>query len=150
MKIKSKFLGEQHVDPNTVISFPNGIPGFENQKRFKLFHQEGSDIVFWLQSLDDEELTFSVTQPCHFNINYSFPLSDEEESLLALDNDDDLVILVILHQDKNEGRPMVKGSVKSPLLINAGKRIGLQKNLLNAEQSIILTNKNSEIELSEI
>ncbi len=149
MKIKSKFLGEQQIDPDTIITFPNGIPGFEEQKRFKLFHQEGSDIVFWLQSLDDEDLTFSVAQPGHFNISYSFPLSEQEKTLLALENSEDLLILVMLHKDDNQGRPVIKGSIKSPLLINAGKRIGLQKILHDVEQSITLTEKSSEIELSE-
>lgn len=153
MKIKSKFLGEQSIDPNTIINFPNGIPGFETQKRFKLFHQEGNDIVYWLQSVDDENLTFSVTHPNHFNISYSFPLTESEEELLALDNEEDLLILIMLHKDQNGGdspeRPTIKGSIRSPLLINSYKRIGLQKNLVDVEQSITLTEQRSEIELSE-
>lgn len=149
MKIKSKFLGEQQIDPNTIINFPNGIPGFEDQKRFKLFHQEGSDIVFWLQSLDDEDLTFSVTHPSHFHISYSFALDDDEEKLLALDSDEDLLILIMLHKDENQDHPTVKGSIRSPLLINSRSRIGLQKSLQDVEQSITLTEKNSEIELAE-
>ena len=152
MEIKSKLLGEQQIDPDSIITFPNGIPGFENQKRFKLFHQEGSDIVYWLQAVDDEELTFSVTHPSHFNINYSFFLSDEEEALLDLDSSEDLLILILLHKDENnmaDGKPTIKGSIKSPLLINSSKRIGLQKIMAEVEQSITLTEKHSEIELSE-
>ena len=70
MEIKSKLLGEQAVDPDTIITFPHGIPGFESDTRFKFFHQEGSNIVFWLQSVDNEEVLFSVAHPTHFNINY--------------------------------------------------------------------------------
>ncbi len=36
MEIKSSFLGEQSIDSNTIITFPNGILGFEDQTRFKL------------------------------------------------------------------------------------------------------------------
>ena len=36
-----------------------------------------------------------------------------------------------------------------PLLINSDKRIGLQKVLAKIEQSITLTEKNSEIDVSE-
>ncbi|WP_305909181.1 flagellar assembly protein FliW [Methylomarinum sp. Ch1-1] len=152
MEIKSKFLGEQQVDPDTIITFPNGIPGFENQHRFKLFHQEHSNIVYWLQSLDDEALTFSVTHPSHFNINYRFSLTDDEEKLLALDNSEDLLLLILLHKDEQTedvDGPTVKGSIKSPLLINSAKRVGLQKFLGEVEQSITLMEKNSEINLSE-
>lgn len=152
MEIKSRFLGDQHIDPDTVITFPQGIPGFENQKHFKLFHQEGSDIVYWLQSLDDENLTFSLTLPSLFNINYSFVLNDEEEQLLELDNSEDLLILILLHKDIDESadeKPTVKGSIKSPLLINSNKRIGIQKILREVEQSITLSEKHNEIELAE-
>lgn len=153
MEIKSRFLGDQQIDPDTVITFPQGIPGFENQKRFKMFHQEGSDIVYWLQSLDDENLTFSLTHPSIFNINYSFMLSDEEEQLLELDNgEEELLILILLHKDIDESageQPTVKGSIKSPLLINSNKRIGIQKILREVEQSITLSEKSSEIELAE-
>ncbi len=152
MEIKSKLLGEQQIDPDTIITFPNGIPGFENQKRFKLFHQENSDIVYWLQSLDDDELTFTVTDPWHFKINYSFLLTSEEEKLLQLDNSSDLLILILLHKDDNDlsgGKPTIKGSIKSPLIINSAKRIGLQKMLAEVEQSIVLTEKHSEIDVIE-
>ena len=40
MEIKSKTFGVQSVDPDTIITFPNGIPGFESDTRFKFFHQE--------------------------------------------------------------------------------------------------------------
>jgi flagellar assembly factor FliW len=154
MKIKSSLLGEQVIDPNSIIHFPNGIPGFEEQTRFKLFHQESNPIIFWLQSLDDELLTFSVASPALFNINYNLTLTDAEESLLKLDNADDIVILIILHKDEDEDnqthkQPSIKGSIKAPLIINSAKRIGLQKVLCNVEQSITLVETGSEIDVSE-
>jgi len=151
MKIKSSLLGEQVIDPNSIIHFPNGIPGFEDQTRFKLFHQENNPIIFWLQSLDDELLTFSVASPALFNINYNLSLTDEEESLLALDNPDDIIVLILLHKDEDDQnqKPTIKGSIKSPLIINSAKRIGFQKVLNNVEQSITLVEHGNEIDVSE-
>lgn len=151
MEIQSKLLGNQQVNPETIITFPHGIPGFEDQTRFKLFHQEGSEIVYWLQSLDNDDLTFSVAHPSHFNINYNFVLTDDEESLLEAKSQDDLLILILLHKDEEEGtgKPTIKGSIKAPLLINSEKRIGYQKVLVAIEQSITLTEKNSQIDVSE-
>ncbi|TRW91312.1 flagellar assembly protein FliW [Candidatus Methylobacter oryzae] len=149
MEIKSNFFGEQSIDPSTIISFPNGIPGFEDQGRFKLFHQEGQNpLIFWLQSLDDESLVFSVALPSAFNINYNFVLSDEEVSTLGIEDATDALILIILHKDESE-QPTIKGSIKSPLVINSVKRIGLQKVLVQVEQSITLTDVSNEINLSE-
>lgn len=151
MEIQSKLFGNQQIDPDTVIHFPKGMPGFEDQTRFKLFHQEGSEIVFWLQSLDNLDLVFSVAHPTHFNINYNFVLSDSEEKLLQLESGDDILILILLHKDNETeaGKPTIKGSIKAPLVINSAKRIGLQKVLIAIEQSITLTEKISQIEVSE-
>ena len=151
MDIQSKLLGNQSVNPDSIITFPRGLPGFEDQTRFKLFHQEGSEIVYWLQAIDSDDLTFSVAHPARFNINYSFVLTDDEERLLQLENVDDLLILILLHKDDegDSGKPTIKGSIKSPLIINSEKRIGLQKVLLNIEQSITLTERASEIDVSE-
>jgi len=151
MEIQSKQLGAQQVNSDTIITFPRGIPGFEDQTRFRLYQQEGSQIVYWLQSVDNEDLVFSVAHPSHFNINYSFVLTDDEEQLLQLTNIDDLVILIMLHKDDEggSGKPTIKGSIKSPLLINSEKRIGIQKVLVTIEQSITLTEKISEIDVSE-
>jgi flagellar assembly factor FliW len=149
MEIKSSFFGNQSIDPNTIISFPNGIPGFEDQTRFKLFHQEGDNaVIFWLQSLDDESLVFSVTQPSVFNINYDFVLNDAEEATLAIEDPADTLILIILHKDESD-KPTIKGSIKSPLVINSAKRIGLQKVLVQVEQSITLTDVSNEINVFE-
>ncbi len=159
MEIKSSFFGEQSIDPSTIINFPNGIPGFEDQTRFKLFHQEGdSPLIFWLQSLDDASLVFSVAQPSIFNINYSFVLNDAEEATLGIDDTADILLLVILHKDTDQpstikslkahalsllgatsDQPAIKGVIRAPLVINSAKRIGLQKVLAQIEQNITLT-----------
>jgi len=160
MEIKSKFFGDQSIDPSTIINFPNGIPGFEDQTRFKLFHQEGDNpLIFWLQSLDDESLVFSVAQPSIFNINYSFELNDAEEATLGIEDTADILLLVILHKDSPDlsgviqslkmqalsmqgvtsDQPAIKGAIRSPLVINSAKRIGLQKVLTQLEQNTTLT-----------
>ena len=63
MKIDIERLGLKNVpvDPQTLFAFPEGIAGFEDCKRFKLFHEEGlasTPTVFWLQSVDDPEVMF--------------------------------------------------------------------------------------------
>lgn len=146
MEIKSSIFGEQTIDPSTIINFPNGIPGFEDQTRFKLFHQEGDNpLIFWLQSLDDESLVFSVAQPSIFNINYDFVLTDAEEAILEIKDTSDILILIMLHKDP-ANQSAIKGAIKSPLVINSAKRIGLQKILTQIDQSITLTDVSNAFE----
>ena len=152
MEIKSKNFTEQQVKTETLLNFPKGIPGFEEHTHFQLFQQQDSKIIYLLQSSTNEGVAFSVTQPEHFNISYNFSLTQEEETTLGLQSIDDLLILLILHHDESSeklAKPTIKGSIKLPLLINAKTRIGIQKVLSSAEQSITLSEKNNEIEVSE-
>lgn len=152
MEIKSKSFNAQPPQSDITINFPAGIPGFEDLTQFQLFRQQDSAIVFLLQSLSNEDIAFSVAHPSHFNINYHFTLTDEEQAQLKLQSTEDLLLLLILHKDKNSEtseQPMIKGSIKSPILINTESKIGIQKSLAAIEQSITLTEKNSEIGVSE-
>jgi flagellar assembly factor FliW len=101
MEIKSKAFGDQAINSDTIISFPKGIPGFEDHTQFQLFHQENNKIVFILQSTMDANIAFSVAHPSNFNINYQFQLTDEEVSTLDIQPNDELLILLILHKDEN-------------------------------------------------
>jgi flagellar assembly factor FliW len=152
MEIKSKTFSKQNIEAKSIISFPDGIPGFEEQTQFQLFQQEGSKVVYSLESISNEDIAFSVAQPVNFNINYYFVLTDTEETTLDIESTDDLLILLILHKNDDvdtPGLPTIKGSIKSPLLINTKKRIGIQKSLATVEQSITLTEKQNVIEVSE-
>ena len=152
MEIKSKTFSKQNIDTESIISFPVGIPGFEDQTQFQLFQQEDSKVVYLLQSMTNEDIAFSVAQAINFNINYHFNLTDAEESTLGIESIADLLILLILHKDDGSDAPecpTIKGSIKSPLLINTKKRIGIQKPLATVEQSITLTEKQNVIEVSE-
>ena len=60
-----------------------------------------------------------------------------------------MLIVLLKEAETNNGKPTIKGSIKSPLVINCDKRIGLQKVLVNIEQSITLTEKVSEIDVAE-
>jgi flagellar assembly factor FliW len=151
MEIRTSLFDEQIIiDPDTVITFPQGIPGFEGQTTYKLFHQEGNEIIYRLQSLDDEELCFSVADPANFNINYLFVLTDEEEKLLDLSDINDLAFLLILQKNNNDdGKPVIKGSLTSPLVINTKTRLGIQKIIPRVEQSITLVEQSPEINVTE-
>jgi flagellar assembly factor FliW len=150
MEIKTSLFGEQIIDPNSVITFPLGIPGFEDKKTYKLFHQDVNEIIYWLQSVDDEELGFSVADPIHFNINYLFVLTDEEERLLELKDINDLAFLLILHKNENDdGKPVIKGTLSSPLVINTKSRLAIQKIIPRIEQSITLIEQTPEINVTE-
>lgn len=137
MEIVTQF-GTQQVDPDTLIQFPNGLPGFDNLTRFKLFHEDGKPTVFWLQAVDDPEVQLAIADPAAFQVTYELTLSDDELAILDLASPDDLSVLVTLAKNDNPGTG-VHANFFAPILINAARRIGLQKALANIQTSMHIT-----------
>ena len=131
---------EVEIDPDTIIEFPVGIPGFEDCHHFKLFHREGTNpSVFWLQSLDDPGLVFSLADPDLLKLSYELTLDDDEQRILRFSPEDELQIAVILMPQTEEGgtpRVGARANMQAPIAINVTKRFALQKPLVDAEISI--------------
>ena len=138
MKIHSRFFGDQEIDPDTLITFPQGLAGFESNRQFKLFHEEDKPTVFWLQAVDDAELMFSVATPELFNIAYELELNDEDAELLQLEDVADVRILMLLSKPGEpppaSGEIPVHAHLKGPLLLNVKNRLAMQKVITKLEQ----------------
>lgn len=124
---------EIEIDPQSIITFPRGIPPFDQCQRYKLFHEEGKSSIFWLQSLDDSDLMFSVTDPELLKVSYEVSLDDEEQSLLQVDAGDELILAVIVYKDENAP---LKVNTRGPIVLNLSKRLGVQKLLHEFETSV--------------
>lgn len=140
MKIHSSFLGAQEIDPDTIIHFPHGLVGMEEYKDFKLFHEEGKSLVFWLQAVADEAVSFSLCDPQLMNVDYEIRLSDTDCDTLQLSRPEEVAILVMLNRgDPAEGEEEeLRANVNGPLLINVEQRRGLQKVLVRPQRHVLL------------
>jgi flagellar assembly factor FliW len=131
MKIESPVLGTIEVSEEKIIEFRNGLPGFENCRRFALLHEEGAEpTLFLLQSVDDPEVMFSITGPETLGVTYEFSISDEEADQLALTDPKDAVIAIIVRKDEESDSPSTAGmraNFMAPLVINVPAQRGMQK-----------------------
>lgn len=138
MKIDiAKFgLKDVPVNPDSVFTFPQGLVGFEDAKRFTLFHEEGKPSVFWLQSLDDPQLAFSVVPPESIDVQYEMELADEDVALIDLkDPAEALVVVILYRQEADDGR--IAANTRSPLVLNTRARLGMQKILREFHPSLL-------------
>jgi len=136
MEIVTQF-GTQDVDPDTLITFTAGMPGFENLTRFKLFHEEGKSTVFWLQAVDDPDVQFAIADPAMFNVTYEITLSDDEVATLQLASAEDLTVLVTLAKPLEQAAG-IHANFMGPILINMRERLGMQKLLNQVESSVLI------------
>jgi flagellar assembly factor FliW len=126
MNIDAPHSGTLEVAPDRIIEFPNGMAGFEQFRRYSLFHPQTDDGTppryFILQSLDDESVAFNIADPELFGFNYEISLSDEESAALELSDPSEAAVVVVLVKEAGE----LRANLKAPLVVNLRTRRGIQ------------------------
>ncbi len=145
MKINTTGFGELEINPDTILIFPHGLTGFEGCKRFQLLHEDKSGpVVFYLQSLEDPAVAFSIVDPALYGLNYEFTLSDEDMALLQADSAAELAVLLMVYKplgaahEATGPRSDVSANINGPLVLNLDKKLGLQKVLVGPKCDITL------------
>jgi flagellar assembly factor FliW len=128
-EFRTRYFGEITYLPESVIEFPLGLPGFENQRRFLLVEQELNKPVVFLQSLSRPELCF-ITVPVQGILpGYELTLTAEELNTLDLTEDrqpvagEDAIYLAVV--SLAEDRPPT-ANLLAPIIINWRKRLAVQ------------------------
>ncbi|MFZ2853649.1 MAG: flagellar assembly protein FliW [Rhodocyclaceae bacterium] len=119
-------LKDVPVDPETLFAFPEGLAGFEDCKRFKIFNEEGKSNVFWLHAVDDANVTFPIVTPDVLDLEYQIELSDADCALLGLEKAEDAVVVIIVYRNEAADGE-IAANTRSPLILNLNARKGMQK-----------------------
>lgn len=145
MKIDTTRFGELEINPDAILTFPQGLIGFEGCKRYQLLHEDkAGPVVFYLQSLDDPAVAFSIVDPALFGFNYELTLSDEEVVLLQAGGPADLAVVLMVYkpagnmQEKALLMGGISANINGPLVLNLNKKLGLQKVLVGTHYDITL------------
>ncbi|BHH83742.1 flagellar assembly protein FliW [Desulforhopalus sp. 52FAK] len=118
------------VNADKIVTFPLGIPGFEKYTTYVVYHKEENGLgAYWLESCDDDSITFTLVEPEQYGLSYELELSDEEFATLEADSATDLGIFMVLSKKKDQqtGGESINANIRGPIVINPKKRIGIQK-----------------------
>lgn len=110
MKIHTHQFGEVIFEKENIVKFTQGLFGFENLRNYLLI-KTNEDLFYWLNSVDEPEISFPLVGARL--INTSFP---EEENHEAFG-------IVTLNQDPLK----VTVNLKAPVYINQNSKTGFQK-----------------------
>jgi flagellar assembly factor FliW len=130
MTIEKTVSAQPEIDSGKIITFPQGIPGFEKYTRFTVFHKEENGInVYWFESVEQPSVTFTLVDPTVYGLNYELRLTDEEQRLLDADDPNLVAVLLILkkHEPQESAQTGLNANISGPVIINMKNRIGLQK-----------------------
>lgn len=122
MEVRTTRFGVVEIAEDRVITFPKGLLGFGQMKRYCLLEPGNDSCFFWLQSLDDPTLAFVVTDPSFFVPEYSVPFREEQMLGLNLARLEDAQVFVIV----NKVDQQLTGNLQGPLVINTLTRTGEQ------------------------
>lgn len=84
------------VAEEKIIHFVKGVPGFGGLKKFILIDHDPEGTFKWLQSTEDANVAFLLTNPALFKPDYTVPLRKPEIESLAVKDPSTLVSFVMV------------------------------------------------------
>lgn len=129
MQLETKHFGTITIEEDKILTFPDGIPGFEENTRYVFLQNPEEGVPFhWLQSIDDMELTFVIANPFLVRVDYDFELPDHVVSKLDIKDREEVQIFCIVRiPDKVDDMTI---NLAAPLILNTrtcqGKQVVLE------------------------
>jgi flagellar assembly factor FliW len=94
-KIMTRF-GEVEYDPDNLLVFPAGLIGFPTLHSFIVMPNRKQGPLFWIQSVDEPDIAFVLTDPTNFFLDYMVkPDNAERQSLQIAEADECFVLTVV-------------------------------------------------------
>ena len=123
MKAETKYFGEIEFSEEEPLTFPKGLFGFEDEKRFLLLPFEGNGTLYSLQSLSTPQLAFVLMDP--FSLTAYAPVLEEEElAELGVKDSQELYYFVMCVVKSPVADSTV--NLKCPVAINPDTREAMQ------------------------
>ncbi|ULL19454.1 flagellar assembly protein FliW [Paenibacillus sp. H1-7] len=130
MIINTLQLGEIKVEEIDIITFPQGLPGFEELQQYVIVQSSEEEPFAFLQSISNKELSFVITNPFLFFSDYEFQLSEGVQEELGINNEQEVAVWTIVTVSTNVEN--ITTNLLAPVVVNVKKRVGRQIILHNS------------------
>ena len=127
MIIETKAVGQVEITDDKIITFPGGIIGFPDMKRFTLLHDEEKGVsagIRWLQSLEEPGFAMTVIDPLMVKEDYNPEIDDELLTGIGEVTSDNLLVLVTVRVPSDLKQMSV--NLQGPIIINVDERKACQ------------------------
>jgi flagellar assembly factor FliW len=126
--IESSYFGKIPYQPESVLEFTAGLPGFEQARRFQPVRLQETGPLVFLQSLEDPGLCFVTLPAAVADPAYRLAMTEEDVERIGLPRGSDpahegnLLCLVVV--TVKEGGPTA--NLLAPIVANLGNRLAVQ------------------------
>lgn len=123
--VETTRFGTLEVASDLVLTFPEGLIGFEMFTRYTVVSTDDQGALRWLQSLDEPALAFPIIQPGIFRPDYTPTISDQDARFLGLTPEIPALVFAVVTVPPGRPREMT-ANLLGPLVINPLTRVGKQ------------------------
>jgi flagellar assembly factor FliW len=117
MRLDTKYFGEMEYDKEEIITFQEGLFGFENEKEYLLIRFDNeADTLLSLQSVNTPQLAFIVVNPFRLMNDYDPYVSDKDLEMLGVNNQELVAIYAIAVVGDDITETTI--NLKAPLVMN--------------------------------
>lgn len=124
MVIKTTRFGLVELNSEDVLTFKEGLLGFQDLRQFVLLDDPNDDIFAWLQSCELPSIAFPVLEPELFGHKYNFDLNrtDSESLNMKVGQSPAFLSIITIPDDPTQ----MTANIKAPIVINLEQKIARQ------------------------
>ncbi|MCR4284968.1 MAG: flagellar assembly protein FliW [archaeon] len=124
VNLSTNNFGNLSIEKENIITFAQGLLGFEELKQFAIIDVEECLPFEWLVSVEDSIVAFPILNPTLFFSDYKPSLSKDDLVSLNIKKEKDVEMFCIVTLDKKPEN--VTLNLKGPILINMKNKMGKQ------------------------
>ncbi|MDR3089251.1 MAG: flagellar assembly protein FliW [Desulfobulbaceae bacterium] len=94
-RIQTRF-GEVEYQPEHLLIFPTGVIGFPDLRGFIVMPNRKEGPLFWIQSVDDPDIAFVLTDPTNFFPDYAARPDAAERRMLKIGEEDECYAVAVV------------------------------------------------------
>jgi len=128
-KINTRF-GEVEYDPEKLLHFPAGLIGFPTLKDFVVMPNKKAGPLFWIQSVDEPDIAFVLTDPTNFFLEYKVIPEDSEKNMLQIEKVEECYTLSVVTVPQDQ---KITLNLAAPILFSPKTNRAIQVILENTE-----------------
>lgn len=124
MIISTSRFGQIELKEEDVLTFPEGMLGFADLRKFALLDDPNDEIFAWLQSCEAPQIAFPVLEPELFAPHYKASLTKSDSEALKLTGQDKAryFSIVTIPDDPTQ----MTANLKAPVVVNVVQKIARQ------------------------
>lgn len=137
MRANTRLFGEVDIPEEKIITFDQGLLGFDECKKFTIIFDVGKDretSISWLQCMDEPNLAFPMISPFYVMKDYNPVVESELLTPLGDINEENIVLFVLVNIKSDITK--LTANMKAPIIINSDTCKGTQIIVENQEYQI--------------